>query len=117
MEIYEYGKIAGGELTKLEKYALTKDPTIQKVSDHAGEEYKVKSWMHYGDSNAAGQDVDVLTFSDGITVLGTNSRTFIRDFLDIVDIAEGAPFSIEICTGSTKNNRTYYSCRCVNIDG
>lgn len=117
MEIFEFGKTAGGELTKLEKYALTKDPAIQKVSDHAGETYQVKSWIHYSDTNADGLDVDVLTFSDGITALGTNSRTFIRDFLDIVDLAEGSPFTVEICKGTTKNNRTYFSCRCVDIDG
>ena len=47
----------------------------------------------------------VLTFTSGPHKFGTISATFIKSFLEIVDIMEGDPFAIIITGGESKSGR------------
>lgn len=53
---------------------------------------------------------NVLTFTSGPHKFGTISATFIRSFLEIVEIMEDDPFAILITGGETKSGRHYVNC-------
>lgn len=52
----------------------------------------------------------VLAFTAGGKKYATISQTFIRSFLEIVDIMGDEPFAIIITGGQTKNGRAYVNC-------
>lgn len=52
----------------------------------------------------------VLTFTSGPHKFGTISATFIKSFLEIVEIMEGDPFAIIITGGESKSGRKYVNC-------
>ena len=52
----------------------------------------------------------VLTFTSGAAKYGTISATFIRSFLEIVDLMGDDEFSIIITGGQSKNGRHYVNC-------
>lgn len=52
----------------------------------------------------------VLTFTSGPHKFGTISATFIKSFLEIVEIMEGDPFAIIITGGESKSGRNYVNC-------
>ena len=52
----------------------------------------------------------VLTFTSGAAKYGTISATFIRSFLEIIDIMGDDEFSIIITGGQSKNGRHYVNC-------
>lgn len=52
----------------------------------------------------------VLTFTSGPHKFGTISATFIKSFLEIVDIMDGDPFAIIITGGESKSGRKYVNC-------
>ena len=75
-------------------YAVYKETKTRKKQDGSLEEY----------------EETVLTFTSGNMKLGTISATFIKSFLEIVDIMEDEPFSILITGGKSKNGREYVNC-------
>ena len=52
----------------------------------------------------------VLTFTSGPHKFGTISATFIKSFLEIVDIMGSDPFAIIITGGESKSGRKYVNC-------
>lgn len=52
----------------------------------------------------------VLTFTSGPHKFGTISATFIKSFLEIVDIMGDDPFAIIITGGESKSGRKYVNC-------
>lgn len=52
----------------------------------------------------------VLTFTSGPHKFGTISATFIKSFMEIVEIMENDPFAIIITGGKSKNGRDYVNC-------
>lgn len=52
----------------------------------------------------------VLTFTSGPHKFGTISATFIKSFLEIVDIMGEEKFAIIITGGESKSGRTYVNC-------
>lgn len=52
----------------------------------------------------------VLTFTSGPHKFGTISATFIKSFLEIVDLMGDDPFAIVITGGQSKNGRNYVNC-------
>lgn len=52
----------------------------------------------------------VLTFTSGPHKFGTISATFIKSFLEIVEIMDGDPFAIIITGGESKSGRKYVNC-------
>lgn len=78
----------------VEKYALYEDTKTRKKNDGSQEEYTEK----------------VLTIVSGNAKLGTISATFIKSFMEIVDIMGTDPFAIIITGGKSKNGREYVNC-------
>lgn len=56
------------------------------------------------------EDKKVLTFTSGEHKFGTISQTFIKSFLEIVDIMADDPFSIVVTGGTSKGGRKYVNC-------
>jgi hypothetical protein len=78
----------------VEKYALYDDVKTRKKQDGSEEEYTQR----------------VLTFTSGGHKFGTISATFIRSFLEIVDIMDGEQFAILVTGGQSKSGRNYVNC-------
>ena len=86
--------IEKGVSLPVELYALYDEDKTRKKQDGSEEEYTQR----------------VLTFTSGGHKFGTISATFIKSFLDIVEIMEDEPFAIIITGGRSKNNRDYVNC-------
>ena len=75
-------------------YALYDDVKTRRKQDGSEEEYTQR----------------VLTFTSGGHKFGTISATFIRSFLEIVDIMGDDAFTIIVTGGKSKNGRHYVNC-------
>lgn len=93
----ESQKIEGlekGITLPIDKYALYEEPKTRKKQDGTEEEYTQT----------------VLTFTSGDCKFGTISATFIKSFLEIVDIMGQDSFAIIITGGESKSGRKYVNC-------
>lgn len=86
--------IEKGVSLPVELYALYDELKTRKKQDGTEEEYTQR----------------VLTFTSGGHKFGTISATFIRSFLEIVEIMDGEPFAVIITGGQSKNGRNYVNC-------
>lgn len=86
--------IEKGVSLPVELYALYEEQKTRKKQDGTEEEYTQR----------------VLTFTSGGHKFGTISATFIKSFLDIVEIMDGEPFAVIITGGQSKNGRNYVNC-------
>ena len=100
-----------GDLSKSSIYKMTRSPKVQSVSKlEDGTVITVSEWMSYQDKNAKGEMVDIFAFTDtDANAYATQSETFIRQLLDIIDIF-GLPVSITKMSGVTKAGREYVTC-------
>ena len=78
----------------VDQYALYTEVKDRKKQDGTIEQY----------------DQTVLTFTSGPHKFGTISATFIKSFLEVVEIMDGDPFAIIITGGESKNGRNYVNC-------
>lgn len=78
----------------IEKYALYIEDKERNKQDGTKESYKQ----------------NVLTFTSGTQKFGTISATFIKSFMEIVELMEDEAFAIIITGGQSKNGRTYVNC-------
>ena len=78
----------------VDQYALYTEVKDRKKQDGTIEQY----------------DQTVLTFTSGSHKFGTISATFIKSFLEVVEIMDGDPFAIIITGGESKNGRNYVNC-------
>lgn len=102
------------ELTKRESYKLTLDPAIKKMKDFIGVQIEVAAYCLYKDVNKDGKEVEVLSIMDKDGgVCATNSDTFKRDFMNIVDLMDGDDYAIEIISGQSKAGREFITCTLV----
>ena len=115
-------KIYPETLNIKERYALTKSPKIQRMSDIVGSVLSVKAYALYNDEDKNGNTREILSIMDQDgDVYATNSVSFIREFSDIVSMCEqcdgfvltDALSSIEIMSGTSKAGRTYLTCAMV----
>lgn len=111
MTIYNQSK----EMSKMERYTLTKSPEISTVSKLAdGEIMTVKMWIQYQDVNSKGETIDLLAFqTDTGEVYATQSQTFQNSFSDILDLFDDgrtADFTIKKISGTAKSGRDYINC-------
>lgn len=86
--------IEKGTSFPIDKYAVYEEEKTRKKNDGTTENYTET----------------VLTFVSGNMKLGTISATFIRSFMEIVEIMEDEPFAIVITGGKSKNGREYVNC-------
>lgn len=97
-----------GELTKKDIYNLSRSPEIQKMRDYVDEIIDVGKYMIYSDTNG-NDEVTVLSIEDRTTgaVIASNSATARNEFEYIADLMENEEFSIKVCSGTSKNGRSY----------
>lgn len=96
-------------------YSMTKGNQVRKMADAKGEILDIFQFVIYKDVNSEGQETIVLSVktTDG-AYYATNSKTFIRNFLDIVAIFEesGEQIPTRYAVGSGRSNagRQYLTC-------
>lgn len=106
------------ESNKKEVYKLTKGESLKVKDMERGTSFPVEKYAVYeetktrkkNDGSVEEYTETVLTFISGNMKLGTISATFIKAFLEIVDIMGDDPFSIIITGGKSKNGREYVNC-------
>lgn len=87
-----------------------------KLSNHAEETVKMTDWIIYEETNLSTGEIVTLCsiMTDTGAVYATNSKTFISEFMYFADMAEMYDKTldkIEICTGRSRNGRTFYTCK------
>lgn len=100
---------------KVKVYKLTKSSGMMVQEAPAGLSVPVVDWMVYNDpktgNDGSTKDNLVLSFVDPAGVkYSTISATFMREFLDIVDIMDGSPFAVLLIHGTTKKGKAFVSC-------
>lgn len=113
-------KEKSGNLTMQEMYRLTKSPDILKMSNMKDQEIEIDKFIVYEDVNVStGEAVVIVSIStpQGET-FASNSKTFVRDFLDIVDMCKEAnepmPKTIKVLSKRGKSGREYIQCVYLN---
>ena len=102
-------------LTSADLYALTKGNDVRKMADAKGEVLDIIKYVLYKDNDVKGEPMTVLAVetSDGAKY-ATNSKTFVRNFTDIVAIFEEGnepiPPRFLVGSGISKSNREYITC-------
>jgi len=100
------------ELTKEEKYLMTKSPSIVSIKDIPDNtEIQVYAWCEYNDVSHDGEETNLLSIMDNeFNVYACQSATFKRNFYDLVDIFEDEMFTIKKISGTTNAGRPYINC-------
>lgn len=104
------------ELTKEEKYFLTKAQDVQKMTEAVDQILDLTAWAIYTDVDKDGKEVELFAMltKDG-DKFATNSATFIGAFREILDIFEPEEIKrLKVMSGTSKNNRTYITCAYVS---
>ena len=83
-----------GTSLPVDAFALYDDDKTRQKQDGTTEEYTQR----------------VLTFVSGGKKFGTISTTFIRSFMEIVEIMGAEKFAIIVTGGQSKNGRNYVNC-------
>ncbi len=102
-------------LTSADLYALTKGNDVRKMQDAKGEIIDVAKFVLYEDADVNGNVMNVLAVEtvDGAKY-ATNSKTFVRNFSDILSIFEAGnetpPTAFKVGSGRSKGNREYLTC-------
>ena len=104
-----------GALSMAEMYRLTKSPDIAKLSTVKGETLDIAKFIVHEDVTTTGEIVTVAAFeTEQGEAFATNSKTFTRDFLDIITMCEesGAPMpkQIRVLPKVGKTGREYIQC-------
>lgn len=102
-------------LTSADLYALTKGNDVRKMADAKGEVLDFFKYVLYKDENQNGDPITVLAVETvGGGKYATNSKTFIRNFCDILAIFgagdEEPPTRFIVGSGRSKSNREYLTC-------
>lgn len=103
---------ASKELSKEEKYFLTKAQDVMKMRDAVDSTVELECWCIYTDTNKDGEEVELFSMRtvDGETY-ATNSGTFIEAFKDILDIFTPEEITkLKIMSGQSKNGRQFVTC-------
>ena len=107
-------KKSSDELTMKQMYDLTKSPEIQKVSDNDGALVQVDAWALYKDTDKDGNTREILSILDNeVGAVATNSPTFIRDFMEIIEMCTDCGVEVQhvkISSGTSKAGRKFYTC-------
>lgn len=94
-------------------FALTKSPSIVKMSDAVGDTFTVAEWCVYEDADkkAPEKTNTILSVLDTNGVVrATNSNTFTEMFLDIASIMGNTGFDIKVVSGKSKAGRDFITC-------
>lgn len=103
-------------ITAADMYAMTKGPEVRKMADAKGEILDVLAYVIYKDDKGDGSEpVTVLSIKTTSGVLyATNSKTFIRNFSDILamyeECGEEAPTMFKVGSARSNAGREYLTC-------
>ena len=102
-------------LTAADIFALTKGNDVKKMRDAEGETLDVSKFVIYNDVDIHDEPMTVLAVETASGVrYATNSKTFVRNFTDILEIhkAAGEPMPTKFVVGSGTSNhgRKYLTC-------
>lgn len=106
---------ATANLTPVDIYKLCMNPNAAKMKDVAGQRLEVDRFALYEDvDKKTGEVQNILAIKtrEG-EVFATNSRTFIEEFVKMVDFFEGYNMevgAIGIVKGNSKNGREFITC-------
>lgn len=93
---------------KVTLYKLTQDAGIRKMTDIKGDIKTVKAYAQYTDEDKDGNVREIVSImGEDDVVHATNSPTFIRDFLKMVDLFGDELKSINVVAGTSKANREF----------
>lgn len=90
---------------KKEVYRMTKGDSQKIEGLEKGLSIPVDKYALYME-----EDKKVLTFVSGNVKYGTISATFIKSFMEVVEIMEDDPFAIIITGGTSKGGRQFVNC-------
>ena len=102
-------------ITAADLFAMTKGPEVRKMADAKGEILDLMHYVIYKDDKSDSEPVTVLAVKtvDG-AMYATNSKTFIRNFSDILAMYEecGEQLPTRYKVGSARSNagREYLTC-------
>ena len=104
-----------GNLTMAEMYRLTKSPDVAKLSTMKNQELEIARFIVHEDVTTTGEPITVAAFeTEQGEVFATNSRTFTRDFLDILtmckEAGEPVPHRIKVLPKTGMSGREYIQC-------
>lgn len=91
-------------------YRLTKSESVPVQKMERGLSLPVDKWALYEEENNKGELQTVLSFTSGEHKCSTISKTFIRSFLECVELMDGGEFSIILTGGETKGGRGFVNC-------
>ena len=95
------------EFAPAEIYKATKSNSIKRMSDITDNDIiTVKDYIVYEDVKEDGS-VTILSIITDTGIYATNSATFTRTFLDIVDIMGELPVDIRVGHDTSKNGRKF----------
>ena len=102
-------------LTSADLYALTKGNDVRKMADAKGEVLEITKFVLYNDEDVNGNPMTVLAVETATGAkYATNSKTFTRNFSDIIAIYEACnealPTRFIVGNGKSKSNREYLTC-------
>lgn len=102
-------------LTSADLYSLTKGNDVRKMADAKGEVLDITKFVLYKDEDVNGNQMTVLAVETASGAkYATNSKTFVRNFSDIVAIFddgnEELPTRFIVGSGKSKSNREYLTC-------
>lgn len=102
-------------LTAADIFALTKGDDVKKMRDAEGETLEVKKFVIYDDVDVKGERMTVLAIETASGVrYATNSKTFVRNFTDILEIhkaaGEAMPTKFIVGSGTSNHGRKYLTC-------
>lgn len=108
-------KTSNDNMTTKDLYDMTMSPTIGKMSAIVEDAaLYVKCYVLREDVNSNGEPVRILTIMDDDgNVYGTNSHTFIEDFLNILTLCEATGdklTSVSVRHATSKNGRSFIQC-------
>lgn len=97
------------DMNKETTYRLLKSPKIRRMSDFAGATLKINAWIHTEDlDNTTGELRPIIAIMDDTgEVMATNSATFVREFLDLIEIFGDSLPAVEILQRRSKNGRNF----------
>ena len=98
------------ETNKKAVYRLTKSESMQIQKVERGTSIPVDNYALYEEENNKGELQTVLAFTSGGVKFSTISKTFIRSFMECVDLMEDEAFSIIVTGGETKSGRGFVNC-------
>ena len=106
------------KLSLIDQYNLTRSPETEKMSDHVGEELTIDAYMVREEERAdTGEAVTISSIMSKGKVYATNSATFCREFIGILQMAQNAGEkvnTIRISEGKSNKGRTFITCVYIN---